>query len=163
VVIRDVADYHLGIFYQASRRLAYFNPAYSLSTAEFMRLAHIYNSIAMIASNIIEKIPNGLATITNRNVEIAILDKKARLISVGSRTLRLTRQHYALFEYLFNKAGEVCTKKELISEALQGNYNEEYAHTLVMRIRKKIEDDPEEPRYLVNEPSAGYRLIIKPS
>lgn len=162
VAIQNVADYQLGIFYQASRRLADFNPAYSLSTAEFMRLAHIYLSMAMLTSSLLEKMHGGAAKKTDRAGEIVILDRKARLISVGGRTLRLTRQHYALFEYLYNKAGEVCTKKELVSEALQGNYSEEYAHTLVMRIRKRIEDDPEEPRYLINEPSAGYRLIIKP-
>ena len=158
----DIEYYHLGIFYHALRRLIDFNPAYPLSNAELIRLIHIYLSMAMLAPKITYGSSDRPVIAARHTSGIAILDRKARLISAGNRTVQLTRQDFALFEYLFNRAGEVCTKKELVSEALQGGYKEDYVHTLVMRIRKDIEDDPEQPHYLVTEPSVGYRLIINP-
>jgi two-component system KDP operon response regulator KdpE len=34
-----------------------------------------------------------------------------------------------------------------------------YLHVYVARLRKKIEPDPQTPRYLVTEPGVGYRLV----
>jgi DNA-binding winged helix-turn-helix (wHTH) protein len=34
-------------------------------------------------------------------------------------------------------------------------------HVYVARLRKKLEDDPQQPRYLVNEPGIGYRLLVE--
>lgn len=163
LIDQDVADYHLGIFFQGLRRLADFNPAYPLSTAELMRLIHIYLVVAMLGSKIIDNRPVAPSGMNNQVDEIDILDRKTRLILVGNRQTYLrSLQLFTLFSYLFDKDGATCTKEELISEALHGKYSAEYIHTLVMRLRKEIEDDPNQPRYLVTEPSIGYRLIHKP-
>jgi two-component system, OmpR family, KDP operon response regulator KdpE len=36
-----------------------------------------------------------------------------------------------------------------------------YIHVCITRLRKKIEADSREPRYLVNDPGVGYRLLVE--
>ena len=36
-----------------------------------------------------------------------------------------------------------------------------YLHVYVARLRKKLEDDPQQPRYLLTEPGVGYRLLAE--
>jgi two-component system KDP operon response regulator KdpE len=93
-----------------------------------------------------------------RSDQIRIVDEKARIIMVGDRKERLAPQPFEVFRYLYLHANEVCSKEEL----LKGEYDEGYLHTLIGRIRKVIEEEPEHPRYLITEPNAGYRLISKP-
>ena len=82
---------------------------------------------------------------------------------IGNRKEQLTPQPFEILLYLYNHANEVCTKEELKEGPLKGEkYAEGYLHTLIGRIRKVIEDDPENPCYLITEPNAGYRLIPKP-
>ncbi|HEY8477853.1 MAG TPA: winged helix-turn-helix domain-containing protein, partial [Chloroflexota bacterium] len=40
------------------------------------------------------------------------------------------------------------------------SYGEEghYLHVYIARLRRKIEPDPANPRYVITEPGAGYRL-----
>jgi DNA-binding response OmpR family regulator len=157
----SMADYHLGVLYLASRLLLDNSSVSIIHQSELMRLVHLYLSMSMLT----EKLINEKADRVETSVvvtKIAILDKKARLILAGARSVRLTRREYAVFEYLYERAGEVCTKEELVNRVNTGGYPEDYAHKLVGEIRKKIEEDPKRPRYLINEPYAGYRLIINP-
>jgi two-component system KDP operon response regulator KdpE len=43
-----------------------------------------------------------------------------------------------------------------------GEYGEEvdYVWTFVRRIRRKLEPDPEHPRYVLTEPGVGYRMPV---
>jgi two-component system KDP operon response regulator KdpE len=117
----------------------------------------------MLTQRIITHRTDGIVSLAPSEAGIAIRDKNGRLILVGTREVHLTPREYAVFEYLFEKAGEVCTKAELVNRVDdKGLYPENYAHTLVKVIRAKIEDDPERPRYLVNVSSAGYRLVTNP-
>ena len=38
-----------------------------------------------------------------------------------------------------------------------------YLHVYVSQLRKKLEPDPDKPRYILTEPRAGYRLVAPPS
>jgi hypothetical protein len=159
----DVMAYHHGIYYQAARRLADFNPAYPLTTNELARLAHILLSMAMIAGKLKQDISGGKRVVTPAQTDqITMEDEKARTVMMGDRKERLTPQQFEVFRYLYLHANEVCSKEELLKVALKGKYDEANLHTLIRRIRKVIEDDPEHPRYIITEPNAGYRLVLKP-
>jgi len=159
---RDTMAYHRGIFFHAACRLANFNPAYPLTSSELARLAHVLLSLAMIAEKIEEGKANTSISTAAQTGELRIVDEIARTILIGNQEVRLAPQPFALFRYLYLNANRVCTKEELVKEVLKGEYEEEYLHTLVGRIRKAIEDDPEQPRYIITIPNAGYRLITKP-
>jgi len=159
---REEMAYHLGIFFHAARRLADFNPVYPLTSTELARLAHVLFSVTMLAKKIGEDKDDVPGSISSQADELHILDEIARKILVGNREVVLARQPFALFHYLFLNANRVCTKDELVKSVLKNEYKEYYLHTLIGRIRKDIENDPKQPRFLITEPSAGYRLIPKP-
>lgn len=163
VVGKDVQDYHLGIFFHAARRLADFDPTLPLTSSELARLGHILLSMAMIAGKLEQDKLNERAEAPEADAEISSVDKKSRSVMIGNRKVHLSPQPFEILWYLYSHANEVCTKEELKEGPLIGKkYDEGYLHTLIGRIRKVIEDDPEHPRFLITEPNAGYRLIPKP-
>lgn len=158
VVGKNTIAYQQGIFLQAARRLADFNPALPLTTSELARLGQILLSMSMIAS-LFDTIGSDKIGDHKQSNHIQIADEKARIVEVGNRKERLTPQTFILFSYLFHRGNQICSKDELLNEVLQGKYEEGYLHTLIGRIRKVIEEDPDRPRYLITEPNAGYKLI----
>ena len=88
------------------------------------------------------------------------LDLARREVKVGNRPVHLTPTEYELLRYLAVHAGKPVTHSTLLRQvwgehAVGDTYNTRY---VVAQIRKKLEDDAAQPRYIVNEPGVGYRL-----
>jgi two-component system, OmpR family, KDP operon response regulator KdpE len=88
------------------------------------------------------------------------IDLGRRLVSVGGQAVHLTPTEYELLRYLALHAGKPVTHTTLLRQvwgeyAVGDKYNTRY---VVAQIRKKLGDDPANPRYIVNEPGVGYRL-----
>ena len=158
----DTIAYHLGIFFHAARRLADFNPAYPLTASELARLGQVLLSMAIITERLKPGNKDELPVTSMSVIEISIVNEKARIVMIGNRKERLPPQPFKVFRYLYHHANQVCTKEELLKDVLRDDYDERYLHTLIGRIRKIIEDEPKQPRYLLTESNAGYRLIPKP-
>jgi len=88
------------------------------------------------------------------------IDLGRRLVSVHGETVRLTPTEYELLRYLALHAGKPVSHTTLLRQvwgeyAVGDKYNTRY---VVAQIRKKLGDDPANPKYIVNEPGVGYRL-----
>jgi two-component system KDP operon response regulator KdpE len=88
------------------------------------------------------------------------IDLASRSVTVGGRAVRLTPTEYELLRYLALHAGKPVTHTTLLRQvwgeyAVGDKYNTRY---VVAQLRKKLGDDPADPRYIVNEPGVGYRL-----
>jgi two-component system KDP operon response regulator KdpE len=88
------------------------------------------------------------------------IDLATRSVVVKGRPVRLTPTEYELLRYLALHAGKPVTHTTLLRQvwgeyAVGDKYNTRY---VVAQIRKKIGDDPANPKYIVNEPGVGYRL-----
>jgi two-component system, OmpR family, KDP operon response regulator KdpE len=88
------------------------------------------------------------------------IDLARRHVSVHGETVRLTPTEYELLRYLALHAGKPVSHTTLLRQvwgeyAVGDKYNTRY---VVAQIRKKLGDDPANPRYIVNEPGVGYRL-----
>jgi len=87
-------------------------------------------------------------------------DLEGRRLSRGKRPVHLSPTEFNLLATLARHADEIVTTNALLKEAwgsayrLRGGYVRVYMHSL----RRKIEDDPTRPKYLVNENGLGYRL-----
>ncbi|HLF73850.1 MAG TPA: DNA-binding response regulator [Anaerolineales bacterium] len=162
IVGQNSLDYHVGIYFQAARRLAGYRPGSWLTPGELTHLAHAWLAMAMIADKVLREQGRRSAGTTHQAAELHILDEKARIVVVGNQQVRLPPQPFRLLNYLYRRANQVCTKEELLEEALQGEYDEGYLHTLIGRIRKTVEEEIDRPRYLITEPNAGYRLVPRP-
>jgi two-component system, OmpR family, KDP operon response regulator KdpE len=88
------------------------------------------------------------------------IDLARRSVTVGGRIVKLTPTEYELLRYLALHAGKPVTHSTLLRQvwgeyAVGDKYNTRY---VVAQIRKKLGDDPANPRFIVNEPGVGYRL-----
>jgi two-component system KDP operon response regulator KdpE len=88
------------------------------------------------------------------------IDLARRSVTAGGRSVKLTPTEYELLRYLALHAGKPVTHTTLLRQvwgeyAVGDKYNTRY---VVAQIRKKLGDDPANPRYIINEPGVGYRL-----
>lgn len=88
------------------------------------------------------------------------LDLARRRVTAAGREVHLTPTEYELLRCLALHAGKPVTHSTLLREvwgeyAVGDTYNTRY---VVAQIRRKLQDDPACPRYIVSEPGVGYRL-----
>lgn len=97
-----------------------------------------------------------------RSGELSV-DFEKRRVQLGDLEVRLTPTEYALLTALVRNADRVTTDAMLLRQVWGPDYGEEdhYLHVYVARLRRKIERDPQHPRYLRTEPGVGYRLLAE--
>jgi two-component system KDP operon response regulator KdpE len=88
------------------------------------------------------------------------VDFSARRVRVAGRDVSLTPKQYDVLAYLARNAGKVLTHRQILQAAWGGQYADEvdYVWTYVRRIRRRIEPDPSQPRFVLTEPGVGYRM-----
>lgn len=86
------------------------------------------------------------------------VDLVRRIVKVGDKVVRLTPKEYDLLRLLVQHAGKVLTHKFLIQELWDEPTDPQYLRVYVGMLRRKIEADPERPRYITTEIGVGYRL-----
>ncbi|MEI6779112.1 MAG: response regulator transcription factor, partial [Chloroflexales bacterium] len=92
------------------------------------------------------------------------LDKATRGVSAGDRAITLTPSEFELLAILMESPGRVFTREQLL-ERLQGNDYEGVERTIdvhIRNIRKKMEPDPAQPRYVETVFGVGYRCRVDP-
>jgi two-component system, OmpR family, KDP operon response regulator KdpE len=89
------------------------------------------------------------------------LDLDKRALTIDGRRVSLTPIEYDLLRLLAENAGKLLTHPTILREIWGPAYKEEsnYLHVYVSHLRRKIEPDPARPRYLLNQPGVGYRLV----
>jgi two-component system, OmpR family, KDP operon response regulator KdpE len=104
--------------------------------------------------------PRG-STAVFRTGELEV-DIAQRVVHVDGRLVHLTPTEYGLLKSFIAHPNRVLTDRMLLEQVWGPAYGEEahYLHVYVARLRKKLEADPQRPRYLRTEPGVGYRLIV---
>lgn len=88
------------------------------------------------------------------------MDIDLRLVTMYGRNIDLTPTEFTLLKALMQNANHVFTRSELIELAL-GYFYESMERTLdahIKNIRKKIEHNPADPKYIETVYGVGYRL-----
>lgn len=100
----------------------------------------------------------------NRNArircgQIEIDPVKFRMQKSG-REIHLTPKEFSVLHYLMMHAGEPIPHARLLKSVWGPEYGNEleYLRTFVRQLRKKIEDDPQNPQYLLTDAYIGYRF-----
>ncbi|HEY7517825.1 MAG TPA: response regulator [Methylomirabilota bacterium] len=91
------------------------------------------------------------------------VDLGRRHVFVRDQEVKLTPTEYRLLTTLVRHAGRVLTHRQLLKEVWGPNQTEEahYLRVYMAQLRRKIEVDPAQPRYLLTEPGVGYRLAAE--
>lgn len=90
------------------------------------------------------------------------LDLEKREVAMDAVPVKLTPLEYRLLEALARRAGKVVTHAQLLNDVWgpTGEGQTHYLRIYMGTLRRKIEPDPTRPRYLLTEPSIGYRLNV---
>jgi len=91
------------------------------------------------------------------------IDLALRRVTVRDREVHVTPTEYELLKAFVAHPNRVLTDRMLLRQVWGSEYGSEahYLHVYVARLRKKLEDDPQQPRYLLTEPGVGYRLLAE--
>jgi two-component system KDP operon response regulator KdpE len=87
-------------------------------------------------------------------------DLSRRLVKAAGKEVHLTPIEYDLLKILLTNAGKVVTHGYLLASIWGGDSQEysQYLRIYISHLRKKIEQDPNQPRLILTEPGVGYRL-----
>jgi two-component system, OmpR family, KDP operon response regulator KdpE len=90
------------------------------------------------------------------------VDLSSRIVRKGDEIVKLTATEYALLALFVKNAGRVLTHRFILEQVWGPAQAEEtqYTRVYVGQLRKKIEDDPSDPKLLLTESGIGYRLTI---
>jgi two-component system KDP operon response regulator KdpE len=86
------------------------------------------------------------------------VDLVRRIVKVSDKDVKLSPKEYDLLRLLVQHAGKVLTHKFLLKELWDEPTDPQYLRVYVRQLRRKIETDPERPRYILTETGIGYRL-----
>jgi two-component system, OmpR family, KDP operon response regulator KdpE len=88
------------------------------------------------------------------------LDPAKRVVTKRGQAVHLTRKEFDILHCLMSRAGRVVTYARLLTAVWGADSREEveYLRTFVRQLRKKIEDDPSNPLYLLTDVYVGYRF-----
>jgi two-component system KDP operon response regulator KdpE len=88
------------------------------------------------------------------------LDPARKLVRKGGELIHVTPKEFDLLHYLMAHAGLPITHVRLLRAVWGPEYGGEleYLRTFVRQLRKKLEDDPAEPAYLLTDSHVGYRF-----
>jgi two-component system KDP operon response regulator KdpE len=88
------------------------------------------------------------------------IDLATRTVVVAGRELKLTPKEFDLLLYLSQHPHRVIPHRTLLAAIWGANSTEqpEYLRVFIGQLRKKVEPDPAEPRYLLTERWVGYRF-----
>jgi two-component system KDP operon response regulator KdpE len=92
------------------------------------------------------------------------IDLARHVVTRGGAEIHLTPTEFKLLAVLATSADKVLTHRMLL-ERVWGGYAAENAQQLrvyINYLRRKLEDDPASPRWIVTEPGVGYRLRTSP-
>jgi two-component system KDP operon response regulator KdpE len=92
------------------------------------------------------------------------LDPVKYRVSKSGRQIHLTPKEFEVLHYLMMHAGEPIPHARLLKSVWGPEYGNEleYLRTFIRQLRKKIEDDPGNPRYLLTDAYGGYRFNEQP-
>ena len=88
------------------------------------------------------------------------LDLPLQAVSRGGRQIKVTQTEFRLLFALVRRKGIVASRQDLLREVWGGNpvITARVVDTHVARLRRKLEDDPKQPRHILTALSSGYRF-----
>jgi two-component system KDP operon response regulator KdpE len=85
-----------------------------------------------------------------------------REVTLDQKPVKLTPTEYDLLKYMIEHAGKVLTHRMLLQEVWGRAYADQaqYLRVFIGQLRKKLEEDPTRPRFILTDPGVGYRFCV---
>ncbi len=91
------------------------------------------------------------------------IDLANHLVTRKGEEVKLTATEFNLLAYLAQNAGRVLTHQMILTQVWDPADRDhvEYLRVFIRQLRKKLEDTPDQPQIIINEPGIGYRFITE--
>lgn len=88
------------------------------------------------------------------------IDFSSRVVRLNHEILKLTTTEYNLLSIFIKNEGRVLTHQYLLKQVWGNSYADQtqYLRVFVAQLRKKIEEDPNRPKFIITESGVGYRF-----
>ncbi len=102
---------------------------------------------------------SGVYSFEGKTVDFAKLELRCK-----QNVIQLTLMEAELFRHLIRNSGRVVSRKQILEEVwgLREDTDTRAIDNFIVRLRRYIEDDPSQPRYLLTVRGVGYRFIPQP-
>ena len=92
-----------------------------------------------------------------------VIDLAMHTVQRDGEEIKLTATEFKLLAYLAANAGRVLTNQSILAHVWDPAEADrvEYLRVYVRQLRKKLENDPDHPQIIRNEPGIGYRFIAE--
>jgi len=109
---------------------------------------------------VLRRVPVAQSSPSRVRIDDLIIDFSARTVARGTSTSHLTPKELDLLRYLTQHANEAVPHRELLQAVWGPDYGDQvdYLRAFIKTLRKKIELNPDRPRYVTTEPWIGYRF-----
>ena len=89
-----------------------------------------------------------------------VIDLAARRVTRGGEELVLSAREFDTLALMLSHAGKVLTHSQILREIWGPAHIHEtqYLRVHIGHLRKKLEDEPARPRFIITEPAVGYRF-----
>lgn len=103
------------------------------------------------------------ATIQKLEFDNLSIDLTARIVTLDNEPLKLTATEYSLLTLLAKNDGKVLTHQYILKQIWGPGYTQQsqYLRVFVGQLRKKIEPNPINPKFILTESGIGYRFCTK--
>ncbi len=119
-------------------------------------MAELVARVRAVLRRVYEEVPSADVLRTGD----VVLDKKTRMVTVGTRKIELTPSEFDMLIILMAAPGQVFTRTNLL-ERLKGDLFENVERTVdvhIRNLRAKLEPDPANPQYILTVFGVGYRF-----
>lgn len=88
------------------------------------------------------------------------IDSVRHRVTRGGAELKLTPKEFELLSFLARHAGRVITHKQILTSIWGPAHTEDtqYLRVYIGQLRRKVEEQPDDPRIILTEPGIGYRI-----
>ncbi|HBX23058.1 MAG TPA: DNA-binding response regulator [Desulfotomaculum sp.] len=92
-----------------------------------------------------------------------VINFAQRRVFVEGKEVKLTATEYEVLYHLGSNAGKIITHEDLLTWVWGLEYRNElhYLRNYISSLRKKIEDDPANPKYILGKHGIGYQLTTE--
>mgnify|MGYP003572732487 FL=1 len=136
--------------------------AMTMGAADFIGKPFKPRSLLARTRNILERQLAGQGSVTAAGYHDHYLsfDIEAKRLTISGERIRLTKTELRILSYLVANAALLVTFEEILHEVWGPGYEGsiDYVHVYISRLRRKIEERPRQPRYIISEHGLGYRF-----
>ncbi len=160
----DLEAYNEALYHCAIARLSRYDPHVFYTPRILATYVHTLLSTALLSTTFIG--PPTPSDLPPEGTTGLWLDETNKTVWVEGQAIDLTAQDYTILAYLYQRANQLCLKKEIVEQALNEPYDpydreQSRLNTAMSRLRRKLEPDNKSPKYLITVRAQGYRLMTE--